>query len=466
MRGGSTLASTVHSVLRFFSTSVWEEKLADQPRWKAIGHLAARIAYSTARGFSEHDLGSRAAGLTYYSILSVVPFLAFAFSLLKGFGAYGLFISTVVRPYVDHDLAGNPALVAAIDKVFAFVGSTNVSGLGAVGLVFLGYSAVSLLGSVESVLNEIWDVKHGRRLFRRVTDYITMLVTTPLLVLAAITLGTAARSSRFVSFLRDRIGLGAIIDFGLRFTSLAGACLGMTVVMLVMPNTRVRVTSGLLGGVVAGALWQLALALEVNLQLGVANYNALYSGFAALPVFLVWVYVSWMTVLVGAEIAASHQNEQRVRQRLRASQANEALREALGLALAVRIARAFLQRKPRPSTVDLASELEAPLPLVDEAADRLAEGGVLVRASAGGTRTFVPGRDPKDVTAWEVLTILRGASEDGASRDFGIRLQLDPNVADTLEGLARAASGSDANVTLDRLALTEPTHRDHKAPSQ
>jgi membrane protein len=364
-------------------------------------------------------------------------------------------VRRLVQPYVKQHLAENAALAEAVDKVFGFVGATNVSGLGVVGLVFLGYSALSLLASVESVLNDIWDVQRGRRLFRRFTDYVTMAVTTPLLVLAAVTLGTAAQSSGLVGVLRHRLGLGGIIDLGLRFTSLAGTCLAMTAVMLVMPNTHVRAASGLIGGVTAAILWQLALALEVHLQVGVANYNALYSGFAALPVFLVWVYASWLTVLVGAEVAASYQNEQRATQRRRARRANDAVREAVGLAVAVRLARVFQEGAPRPSTADLAADLAAPLPLVEQAADRLARSGILVATQAGDEHVFALGQAPHHVTAWDVITTLRGAGGAGG-RDLEVQLQLDPRVLDVLEGLARAASESRSNLTLAAL-VTPPS---------
>lgn len=442
------------SLVQFFSRVVWEETPDRLPAGKAVLYQAGRVAYSTVRGFSEDRLTFRAAALTYFSVLSIVPFLAFAFSVLKGFGAYAHFIDQVVTPYVSGQFGENPALKRAIEQVFDFVGRTNVSGLGISGLVFLAYTAISMLTTIESVLNDLWEVREGRRFFRRVTDYVTLVVVTPMLILVAITFGTAAQSSGVMVFLRETMALGPVIDLLMRLTSFIGACLAMTAVFLIMPNTRVRVISALMGGIVGGALWQTALILHVNFQRGVAQYNALYSGFAALPIFLVWIYVSWLAVLVGGEVAASHQNDQTARQRLRARQVDEAFKEKLAVAVMGRVARAFLDAAPRPSTEQLVCELQAPPQTIDEVAGRLIDQGLLVATGKGPERTYVPGRDLDTVRIHELVNVLRHCHPP--DRNPGEELAGPPAINGLMQALDDVVARSEANLTLRQLAELVP----------
>ena len=246
------------SAERMFGTDVWKPRLEELPRGKALFYRASRIAYSTVTGYHEDRLPFRAAALTYYTILSIVPFLAFAFAVLKGFGAYGTFVRNVVEPYVRENFGGNPALTRAVNQVLGFVTKTDVSGLGITGLVFLAYTSVNLLVMIEIVLNELWGFGRSRSWLRRVTDYVTLVVVTPMLVLVAVTFGAAAQSSQLAVFLRERLGLGSVIDFLLRFTSFLGACVAVTALLLIMPNGKVRTTSALIGGLVGGVLWQVA----------------------------------------------------------------------------------------------------------------------------------------------------------------------------------------------------------------
>jgi membrane protein len=254
------------------------------------------------------------------------------------------------------------------------------------------------------------------------------------------------------------MALGPVIDFLMRLTSFVGACLAMTAVFLIMPNTRVRVISALIGGIVGGALWQTALILHVNFQRGVAQYNALYSGFAALPIFLVWIYVSWLAVLVGGEVAASHQNDQTARQRLRARQVDEAFKEKLAVAVMGRVARAFLDAAPRPSTEQLVCELQAPPQTIDEVAGRLIDHGLLVASGRGPERTFVPGRDLDSVRIHELVRVLRHCHPP--DQHPGEELAGPPAINGLMQALDDVVARSEANLTLRQLAELVPADAD------
>ncbi|HEX9290600.1 MAG TPA: YhjD/YihY/BrkB family envelope integrity protein [Anaeromyxobacteraceae bacterium] len=435
----------------FFTERIWAVRIADLRHGRAFLYRVSRVAYSSIRGFVANRLTVRAAALTYYSVLSVVPFLAFTFAILKGFGAYASFVDAMVRPYLRETFGGNPALLASIERILEFVDRTNVSTLGALGLVVLVYTSVSLLSSVEDALNEIWGAKSKRSFLRQVTDYVTLLVTTPLLIVAAATAATAAQSSRIVLFLRDALALGAVIDFLLHFTSLAVVGVAFFAIYAILPNVRVRPISAALGAVVAAVLWQGALVLYVRFQVGVSSYSALYSVLSAIPIFLVWTYVSWLVVLAGAQVAASHQNERTVRQRFRARRADQALRETLALIITARVARAFLSGGPWRSPAALADVVDVSPLTIEETLEALVRAGVLARTGSGPDAGYLPARDLDAIRVGDVRDALRRDVEAE-----GIRAELERHVEPELLRILRDAEEesrrSARNVTLRQLA--------------
>jgi membrane protein len=440
---------------RFFTERIWDVRPADLPRGKSLLYRTSRIAFTAGKALLGNRLTVRAAALTYFSVLSLVPLLAFAFSVLKGFGAYRTFVEGTVRPYLKETFAPNPALHGAIDKILEFVDQTDVSRLGAVGVVFLVYTSVSLISNVEQALNAIFDAQKTRPFLRQVTDYVTLLVISPLLLFAATTVSTATQSSGFVQFLRTRLGLGPMIDFSLGLAPIVVIAFALFAMYMILPNVRTRVGSALLGAAIAALLWQGALVLHVQLQMGVARYNALYSVLGAIPIFLVWTYLSWVIVLLGATIAATHQNDQLVRQRLRGKRADQALRETIAIAAAARLARDFVEGKPRPTAADLAEALEVPPPVLDEVLEALVRAGVVARTVAGREIAYLPGKDLDQVRATDVRDALR---RDPEARDVraSVERQLGPDLRRVLRAAEEERRSSPYNATLRELAAVAP----------
>jgi membrane protein len=424
-------AGVIAGVRAFFNARIWRAPLAELPPHRAIAYRAARVAYACVRGFFQNRLMSRAAALTYFSVLSVVPFLAFAFAILKGLGVYRGFIEGTVRPYLRDTFAGNPALYGALDRTLEFVDQTDVSRLGTLAIVFLLYTSVTLIATVEEALNDVFGANTKRSLLRQLTDYTTLLVTAPILLVVATSLAAAAQSSRFVAFLRDTLALGPVIDLFIGVLPLLVVALALFAIYVILPNVRIRLTSALLGACVAAVAWQAVLVLHVHLQVGVARYNALYSGLAALPIFLVWMNVSWTVVLVGAQLAASHQNEQVVRQTMRMRHADQALKEAVAVALGAVIARDYLSGRPRRSAAGLSEELELPNALVEDVLEVLTRAGLLVKAVAGREITYVPGGDVDRLRAEDLRQALRRDVQGDELRDPLVR-RLGPEVEHVL----------------------------------
>jgi membrane protein len=422
----------------FLSVGIWATSLEDAPWGRRLVYRLCRTVYATVRGIVDKQLTVRAASLTYYSVLSVVPFLAFAFSILKGFGVYGRLMRDSVRPALEHTFAGNKSLLQAIDQMLVFVEHTNVSGLSIVGVLLLGYTSISMLSSVETTFNSIWEVRRPRRPLRKVTDYTTMMVVGPLLIMGAIAFSTAAQNSRVIEELRHS-WLSGIVNFTFGLTSLVLVTCALIALYGIMPNARTHFASVLVGGVVAGLLWQGLLVLHVKFQVGVAKYNALYSGFAALPIFLVWLDLSWIIVLVGAQLAASHQYERRFKNQVRAQHVDQELKESLAVAVAAAVGRRFIEGRPPVTALELAEALEAPPPAVEQVLDALVRAGLLVRVAEAGEPGYDPARDVDTVHVAEL---------EGAVR-------YDPSAAALKEALEHAV-GAELGALL-RSRHAEPT---------
>ena len=438
----------------FFSARIWVSPKGEVRRSHGLIFRLARILYATVQGGREQRLDFRAAALTYFTVLSIVPFLAFAFSVLKGFGGYQRLMDDNLRPFLRDTFGANAELLSALEQVLMFVEKTNVSSLGAVGILLLAYTSISLLSNVETSLNDIWGAKTARPFLRQVTDYTTLLVVTPLMILAAIAFGTMAQSSGVLFFLRDRMALGVLIDFMLKLTSVVLGCIAMTGLFVLLPNVKTKMSSALFGGIIGGVLWQALLIAHVKFQVGVANYNALYSGFGAVPIFLVWIYMSWRIVLLGAQLAASHQHEQNIRQTKRARHVDQELRETLAVAITSVAAARFLNTVPPPTSSDLATGLQAPVPTVDELLDTLAKRGILVRVVAGSEIGYVPGRDVDAIHMADIKDAVRVDPEAKELKE-GVHQQLGADLMALLGRLDRASHTGSDNITLRELsALT------------
>lgn len=337
---------------------------------------------------------------------------------------------------------------SAIDTVLSFVKRTDVSKLGALGFLIVLYTVIKLLGAIELSFNDIWGVRKARSLPRKVADYFSTVVLVPLLLVTGTTFVKLARSG----YLGDvGTGDGRLVS---SLSSLAVIWLGFAFAYILMPNTRIRVTSALVGAIVGGSMWQLFQWAHLELQLGVANYNAIYSTFAALPIFLFWVHSSWMTVLIGAEAAAAHQNQARHGQLVRSRDFDLAQKELLALRLAARMTQAFMAGDPPLLVEDLAEDLGCPERTLLEVTGTLESAGLVTQADADNDGvTVVLVVDPGIVRLQDVLDALKGASiEDRESSPETEGPSIDAGVERAFGRFRRERDAAGANITLRELA--------------
>jgi membrane protein len=266
---------------------------------------AARFALALARDVAEGDISLRAMSLVYTTLLSLVPLLALAFSVLKALGMHNALAPVLSRFLAPLGEQGE----AVTNDIIGFVDNTQVGVLGFVGLVLLLYTAVSMVSKVESSFNFIWKVGRTRGLTQRFSEYLLVLMVGPMLVFAAVGLTASVRSSALAQWIMT------IEPFGELFLRLSQALPYLMIIAVLtffygyIPNTRVQMRAAFIGGLFAGLVWESASVAFATFVAN-ANYKAIYSGFAIVIILLVWIYVGWLIILFGCRLAYYVQNPQ------------------------------------------------------------------------------------------------------------------------------------------------------------
>jgi membrane protein len=376
---------------RALHAEVWQRDLSGGSRGRRIVVVALRVASLAGRGFGRHQLFIRAAALTYITIFGLVPVLAVAFAVFAGFGGLEQARAVLMPRLMEYIAVGSQRVVEA--RINEFVDNVRGGTIGSVATVFLILSVVFLLAGMEDTFNHIWEHPRARSFFRRITAYWTMVTVTPLLLLAAVTL------PRWVERLAPSYavfgtGVGELV-FSV-VLPVVFVWLGFTLVYFFVPNARVSPRAAVTGAVVGGSLWWVAV-YGYTLYAGVAvAYSRIYGSLGVLPVFFAWIYVTWVVVLFGAEVASSVQHLPTSARDLRAGAASPVARELLALRVMAAVSRRFLDGTTPARIEDLAREVRAPASLVEEAVVRLKDGGLLVETEEGGG--VVPARDPNRIS--------------------------------------------------------------------
>jgi membrane protein len=427
----------------------------DQDLWTAdlsihgfpvrAGIRLLRVLVAVARAPFDGPLNLEAAALVYRTLLSIVPLLAVAFSVLKAFGAQYRIEPLLVQMLSPLGSGG----VEVARRIVEFVSNVGVGVLGTVGLIGLFYTVVSLIEGIENALNQIWHVRRSRTLMRKFTDYLSILLVGPVLVFAALGIIASAQSNRLVQrvvaltpFRPDTI---AAVWHVAPFVLLVAA---FTLLYRFLPYARVAPGAALVGGVTAATLWHIVGLAFTALVASSTSYSAIYSGFAVFVVFLLWLQIAWLVVLVGGEVAYIHQHPTSyVAVRGRPS---VRLREHAGLGAIVEITRRYLAGEPPLRLDDLARLLGAPLAIVDEVIEDFVTHGFLARVVEPDG--VVLARTPELITVAEVLAAIREPAHTVVNLD-----PADGPAADALRRRDDAVDQALAGLTLYSVATAGPT---------
>lgn len=376
--------------------------------WTRAGIRLLRIIIVAGSEFRENLLSNRAAGLVYTTMLSLVPLLAVMFSVLKAFGVH-----QQIEPFLDHALEplGEQGHEVTI-QIIGFVNNLKVGVLGAAGVAALFWTTFSAIHQIEDAFNAIWRVHQSRPLGRKFRDYLSVVLVGPVLVFAAFTMIASAQSHWLVQRVLEIQPFGYLIVLAAKILPFAMLCGAFSFLYALLPNTQVRLASALVGGLTAGGLWQLAGTAFTSFVAESGRYSAIYSGFAIVILFLLWLYITWIIVLLGAQVAYFYQHPWAYLSDVVRRQRTHEFREWAALTILAEITRRHLAGQPPAGTVELVFKLDIPLGVVEELTEEFVRGGLLLRTE--DPSGFTLGRPPEYVPIFEVLVLVR-TSRPGAA---------------------------------------------------
>lgn len=385
---------------------LWEQNPAELSWLQRIILRQIQAVVLVGRDFSVNQCLLRASALTYYSMLSIVPLLALTFALLKAFG-----VQNALEPLIMEKL--NVGDGEAVRMIMGYINNTQVGKMGTFGLLFLLVAVISLLTNVEKSFNHIWGVKGVRPLLRRFADYLSVILVGPVLIISAISMTSSLASHGLVQKLMEMQLVGTAILLLFKVAPFVFMWLAFTVLYVFMSNIKVEWRAAFIGGVVGGTLWQLAQWAYVNFQVGVAKYNAIYGTMAALPVFMVWLYLSWVIVLFGLEVTYAKQNLRTSGRDLRGTEVSRNSYEQVAMALLVTLAGRFSRGEAAMSQEQLAKQLFIPPRLCRSILRLLVTVGFVSElCSQFGRCSYQLGRSAENLSLAEILKRMRNQGEE------------------------------------------------------
>lgn len=438
------------TLLRFFRHDLWRIR-PDQLSWiKALWIRTLRIGVLSFRVLRQGAIQQRASSLTFYSLLSVVPVVALLFGISKGFGLD----QALERQLLDRVEGQEKALQWIIEFAQSLLQQTRGGLVAGIGVVVLFWTMIKVLSNIEYAFNDIWGIEKGRTFSRKITDYLSLTLICPFLVVMSST-ATVLIAGRVRTVVGQMTVLSAVspaIHLSLQLLPYGVIWILFTFLYLFMPNTKVRFSSALVAGLIAGTAYQLFQKLHIYFQIGVAKYNAIYGSFAALPLFLIWLQLSWFIVLIGAQISYAYQNVDQLEPHPECYSLSHSARRLLSLGVARMLVKSFVAGEPPVTASRVAGEMGIPRLFTVQLLDDLVRAGVASRVMTGPERAetegFQPASDPSILSIHHVVKALEANGNDEALADCAA--DLGP-LADSLKVFGDLMDSAPANLPLKDL---------------
>ena len=391
---------------RFVTKDIWTIRLDDFPKHTAALLKFLRILLFSFRRFNEDKVQLRASSLTYYSLLALVPILAMGFGIAKGFG----FDKDLEQRLIDNFVGQEEVLKWIISFAQNWLSNTSGGLIAGVGLTILIWSVMKMMGNIESSFNDIWQVKKGRSYVRKFTNYLSMMLIAPVFIILA------SSGSVFVSTQLNNITSGIhlinispFVVFLMKLFPFVMTWTLLTILYIMLPNTKVQIWSALVAGVIAGTAFLFVQWFYIYAQMGMSRYNVIYGSFAALPLLLFWLRASWLIVLLGAEFSFAQQNIDQYELENETSKISPYALRAYNILLLEKIIRRFVDDEPPLTSKDLALQIKMPICLARSALADLHAAGLILEVCTDDDKeefAFSPAKDVKRYTIKYVIETL------------------------------------------------------------
>lgn len=419
------LKALLNRITVFITKDIWSFDLYQKgPLRSAIGNTVKAIVIAI-RTFIDDKVMTRAAALTYSTLFAIVPILALIFAIARGFG-----FENIVTSLLRNGLIGQndnvDTVMKFIDQYMQYVSSGAFIGIG---LLFLLFSVYSLADGIEGNLNAIWHVKKARGMGRKITDYFSLLLLIPIGIICLS--GLSVLASSILKSMQGFQLLGGFVKFLINAIPYIVAGLILTGFYMFMPNTKVKFKYAIIPGIIAGCLFQALQNLYFQGQFSLSSYNAIYGGFAALPLFLLWCNISWAIVLFGCELAYVSQNNDNFNYFKEPDKISRRHEDFYSLMVMALICKRFNRKQPALTMKEIVSELQIPHRYVITSLDILTDSGLLETVMQGDERepAYVPSTDTQSLTVVSVLSAINSSGYcdldhalDGELRDALLKI--------------------------------------------
>ncbi len=390
----------------FLQTDIWRIRLKELGGAKRFFVQSLRILLVAIKEFISDQCALRASALTFYTLLSIVPVMAMAFAVAKGFG----FQNMLERELLEQFAGQQEVINKVIEYARTMLEQTKGGLLAGIGAAALLWAVIKVMNNIEQSFNDIWANTVPRSLGKKFSDYLSIILVAPVLLIMSGSVTVLIVSQ--VTLITEKVSVlgifSPLILFLLQLLPYVVIWGLFTFVYMFMPNVRVSIRSALVGGIVAGTVFKLLQWAYIYFQVGVSRYNAIYGSFAALPLFLVWLHLSWLVVLFGAEISFAHQNGEEYELEPESRNISGALKKKLSLSVLHLLVKTFQNGERALTDGQISDTLNLPIRLVRESLNDLFTSGLITKAivAEGAADAWQPARDINDMTVaavWETL---------------------------------------------------------------
>ncbi|MDZ7832381.1 MAG: YihY/virulence factor BrkB family protein [Desulfobacterales bacterium] len=404
--------SWVSVVIRFVQYDIWRTRVKDLTRFKGFLIRNTRVVVIAIKEFIEDRCTLRASALTFYSLLSIVPMVAMAFAIAKGFGFQNHLEDQLLEKFSGQE----QVILQVIDFSRNMLENTKGGIIAGVGVAVLLWAVMRILSQIEFSLNDIWRIKAARSFGRKFSDYLSIMLIAPVLLImsSSVTVMVATQLSQITEKIALLGVFSPLISLVIEILPYGLIWILFAFLYLFMPNARINYASGLIAGIAAGTIFVIVQKIYIVFQVGVAQYNAIYGSFAALPLFLVWLQLSWLIVLFGAELSCAHQNVEAYDFEPDRKDMSLSFRKLLSVQVIHLLVTQFMRGEAPMTIRTISYRLEMPIRLVQEIVSNLSECGLVSQTAPkdGENIACQPARDINELTVASIIEAMENKGGD------------------------------------------------------
>ena len=422
---------------------IWDTDIRSAPIWERVILRTLRILVAVIRDLRDGQLSLRAMSLVYNTVIAIVPLLALSFSVLKGFGMHNEVEPALLEALVD---LGDKRY-EIVSNVMSFIDNIKVGVLGAVGFALLIYSVISMMHKIEHSFNYTWQIKRDRNMSQRFRDYLSVVFIAPLMIFLSAAITTSANTSFVMEYIEKLPAGSSFVAFSSDLIPYLIMSMGFAFIYLFLPNTQVRFLPAFVGGLVTAIFWKVMGWGVSTFIANSASNIAIYSAFASVIILMVWMYIGWLVLLVGASVSFYFQNPQYILVRRDSMQLNGENAESLALSLMYLIGLHYHKSMPAWDVDRLGQRLRVAPHLVEDMLDFLVSQSYVVRTGEGCEEIY-PAQPMEQLLVRDLLRCVRELSLNG-ERPRDIRGELP--VASVLDEMRAAIEQRFGDKTLKDL---------------